>query len=98
MACCCSCKNLDEKKKVNGHISGTKYYCKKVESYVSGDTDACKKYESCFRSNNDVERIYTEGKKWSDDTTPIGVYFLMLIIFLILLLEQSTFFHKMKYN
>ena len=91
MACCCSCKNLDTKKKANGHISGTKYYCKKAGTYVSGDTDACGKYESCFRSNSDIEKIYNEGKKWSDDTTPIGVYFFMLIVLLIILLIVYIF-------
>ena len=38
MACCCSCKNLDTKKKVDGAVSGSRYYCKKNKTYVSIDT------------------------------------------------------------
>jgi len=86
MACCCSCKNLDAKKKVSGKTSGTKYYCKKMKTYVLGNDSACAKYTSSFRKNNDIKKIYDEGKKWSNDTFSVETYLLFLIILIILLI------------
>ena len=86
MPCCCSCKNLDEKQRKAGETSGAKYYCKKHKTLVSGDTTACEKYESCFRSNSDIEKIYKEGKTWSNDTTSVGGYIALLVILIIALI------------
>ena len=86
MACCCSCKHLDEKQKKAGETSGAKYYCKKLKTLVSGDNPACEKFESCFRSNSDIANIYKEGKNWSNDTTSVGGYLILLVILIILLI------------
>ena len=91
MACCCSCKHLDEKQKKAGETSGAKYYCKKLETLVSGDNPACEKYESCFRSASNIENIYKEGKTWSNDTTSVSGYLILLVIMIIALILLRIF-------
>ena len=86
MPACCSCKNLDSSKKVAGEVAGTKYYCKKLKTYVTGDTDACGKYESSFRNNDDISRIYKEGKQWDNDNKSVGGYLAVAVILLLLIL------------
>ena len=91
MACCCSCKNLDTKKKASGESSGAKYYCKKLGTYVSGDQLACQKYAVGLRNNTDIQKIYNEGKSWSNDTTSVGTYLIILIILIVLLIILKIF-------
>ena len=91
MACCCSCKNLDDKQKKEGEASGAKYYCKELKTLVAGDNPACEKYGTCFRSNMDIERIYKEGKSWRNDTKPVGGALAVLIILILLLILLRIF-------
>ncbi len=85
MATCSSCKNLDTKKKVNGAVSGTRYYCKKLKTYVGGDMNACDKFTKCYRSVDDCNKIYKEGREWDNDKHSASFYFLIGIILLIIL-------------
>lgn len=91
MACCCSCKNLDAKKKVDGSVSGTKYYCKKLKTYVSGDMDACDKFEKCFRSNDECDKIFDEGKNWDNDKMSGLFYFVIGLILLVITIIMILF-------
>ena len=91
MATCSSCKNLDDKKKVDGACGGAKYNCKKLKTYVSGDTDACEKYEKCFRSNDDCNKIYSEGREWDNDKHSASFYLIIGIILLIITLIVFLF-------
>lgn len=91
MACCCSCKNLDTKKKVDGAVSGTRYYCKKLKTYVGGDMDACEKFESCFRSNSDCDKLFDEGKRWDNDKHSASFYFILAILILIFVIIMFLF-------
>ena len=84
MATCCSCKNLDTKKKVDGACSGAKYNCKKLKTYVAGDMDACEKYEKCYRSNDDCDKIFNEGKNWDNDKHTASFYLIIGIIILVI--------------
>lgn len=84
VACCCSCKNLDTKKKVDGAVRGAKYYCKKLKTYVPGNMDSCEKFESCFRSNDDCDKIFDEGKVWDNDKNTGLFYFIIGLILLII--------------
>ena len=77
VATCCSCKNLDTKKKVDGACSGAKYNCKKIKNYVSGDTDACDKYEKAYRSNDECDKIFLEGKNWDNDKHTAKFYLII---------------------
>ena len=95
MACCCSCKNLDTKKKVSGKTSGAKYYCKKLETAVSGDNPACEKYAPSFRSNSETDEIYRDGKNWSDDSASVGAYLIIAIILVVLLIILKIAFPNM---
>ena len=91
MACCCSCNNLDTKKKASGEASGTRYYCKKLKTYVGGDQPACEKFSTSYRSTNDINKIYNEGKNWSNDTTSVGAYLTILAVLIVLLIILKIF-------
>lgn len=83
---CCSCKNLDTKKKVDGAVSGAKYLCKKHKVYVSGDTIECDKFAKCYRDSDTCNKIYKEGKEWDNDKTSPSIYFVIGVILLIILI------------
>lgn len=83
---CCSCKNLDTKKKVDGAVSGAKYLCKKHKVYVCGDSSECDKFAKCSRSASDCDKIYKEGKDWDNDKTSPSVYFFFAILLVIILI------------
>lgn len=89
---CCSCKNLDEKKKANGACSGAKYYCKKLKTYVSGDMHECDKFTSCYRSVDKCDEIYRDGKNFDNDTTSAGTYIILAIILLVILILLNLFY------
>ena len=79
---CCSCKNLDTKKKVDGAVSGVRYYCKKNKTYVGGDA-SCPKYEKGMRSTDDENKIYREGRDWYNDTHSVSYYVFVFVLILI---------------
>ena len=83
---CSSCKNLDEKKKLDGKVSGRRYYCKKHKCYVGGDNDACDKYQGCYRSNDRCNEIYEEGRDFYNDTHSVLYYVVICIIAILLLI------------
>ena len=83
---CAGCKNLDEKKKVNGAVSGTKYYCKKNKNYVDGSSDICSKFVKGYRDTDTYNKIYREGREWDDDKHSVSFYIAVAIILLIVLL------------
>ncbi len=82
---CAGCKNLDTKKKVDGSVSGTKYYCKKNKKYISGSMEVCPKFAKSYRDTDTYNKIYEEGEKWDDDNTSPFAYFIIAIILLIVL-------------
>lgn len=79
---CCSCKNLDTKKKVDGAVSGVRYYCKKKKTYVGGDF-SCDKYEKGMRSTDEENKIFKEGRDWYNDDRPVSYYLLIFVIIII---------------
>ena len=79
---CCSCKNLDTKKKVDGAVSGVRYYCKKNKAYVGGDF-SCDKYTKGTRSTDEENKIFREGREWYNDDRPVGYYVLIFILVII---------------
>lgn len=82
---CSSCKYLKENKKREGCVSGTCYFCSKNNCYVNGTNNKCEKYELSYgRSNYICNKIYNEGKKYYDDSTPNSFYLFILIILVIL--------------
>ena len=88
---CSSCDFLDTSKKNEGANSGCIYYCKKNKCFVNGCSSSCNNYKSSFRSNYECSRIYNEGKSYSDDTTPISFYLIILIGLVILGLIMNVF-------
>ena len=98
MACCCSCKNLDEKKSAKGAVSGCKYYCKKLKTYVSGDDDSCPKFEkSITRSTDKCNDIFKEGKDFYNDTHSVGYYGVILLILVIIMILILIFNHDLYF-
>lgn len=41
---CCSCKYLNENKKMEGRVNGSLYYCSKLKTYVNGASGSCDNY------------------------------------------------------
>ena len=81
---CSSCKYLKEGDYQEGSISGKKHYCSKIKEYVNGSNDKCSAYEKSYRSSYIDNQILEEGEKYYNDSTPIPVYILLVIIMLIL--------------
>lgn len=92
---CCSCKNLDTKKKVNGAVSGTAYMCKKNKSYVLGCYSECSKFAKASRDNDTCDKIYIEGKDWDNNKTCPGTYMVIGFILLIILIFVFIFNHEL---
>ena len=88
---CCSCKNLDTKKKVSGVVSGTAYMCKKNKSYVLGCNGECKNFAKASRDNDLCDKIYREGKDWDNDPTSPSTYIIVAIIILVITLIVFLF-------
>lgn len=82
---CSSCKNLNEKKKADGAVSGCKYECKKLKAYVLGSNEACPKYEKCYRDVDTCNKIYNEGRNWDNDNHSPSFYLIIAIILIIIL-------------
>lgn len=81
---CSSCKYLDENKKLNGKVSGCKYFCNKNKLFINGQNDACRYYINSFRSTNTCNDIYNDGKIFYDDTHSVSYYLFILIIICII--------------
>ena len=75
---CCSCKNLDTKKKISGAVSGTAYMCKKNKTYVLGCNNECSKFAKASRDN--------------DKTSPV-TYIVIGLILLVILIFVFIFNH-----
>ena len=88
---CCSCKNLDTKKKINGVVSGTCYLCKKHKVYVLGCDLECDNFAKASRSASDCDKIYFEGKDWDNDRHSAGFYISIAVILLIILIFVFLF-------
>ena len=86
---CSSCKYLNENKKLDGKVSGCKYFCYKNKCYVGGDNHICNNYQNCFRSNSRCDEIYDEGVNFYDDTHSVTYYlFILLIIIIIFIIAR----------
>ena len=83
---CAGCKNLDTKKKIDGAVSGVRYYCKKHKNYVGGNHEICDKFAKGSRDNDTYNKLYKEGREWDNDRTSPGVYIAAAIILLIITL------------
>lgn len=92
---CCSCKNLDTKKKASGAVSGTAYMCKKNKSYVLGCNNECDKFANASRDNDSCDKIYREGKDWDNDKTSPGTYIFIGLVLLIILIFVLIFNHDL---
>ena len=73
---CCSCKYLNEEKKLDGKVSGCEYFCNK--------NNACDKYESSFRGINRCNEIYNDGKNFYNDTHSVSYYLFIFIVVIII--------------
>ncbi|MGN1342291.1 MAG: hypothetical protein ACI4VL_03585 [Bacilli bacterium] len=76
---CSTCENLNEDKKLDGKVSGRKYYCNKNKCFVGGN-DFCDKYHYSFRNTDKCNEIYNEGIQFYNDTRSVGYYLIILII------------------
>ncbi len=82
---CSSCKYLKTSDKSKGAVCGYCYYCSKVNSYVNGSNDNCSDYETSYgRSTYICNQIYEDGEHYYNDSTPISVYVVILVILSIL--------------
>ncbi|MGM9882338.1 MAG: hypothetical protein ACI31S_05800 [Bacilli bacterium] len=88
---CAGCKNLDTKKKVNGAVSGVRYYCKKNKVYVGGNNEICDKFANAGRDTNTYNDLYKEGREWDDDKHSASFYLIIGSILLILTLIVYLF-------
>lgn len=89
---CCSCKYLNENCKIEGRVNGSLYYCSKLKTYVNGASGSCDNY--CIDHGRKIytrDEIYDDGKKYYNDTTPVGFYLVVLIILIILGLFLGVF-------
>ena len=92
---CCSCKNLDTKKKVSGCVSGTSYMCKKHKVYVLGCYDECNSFSKASRDAETCDKIYNEGKKWDNDRHSASFYIIIGLILLAILVLVLLFDHEL---
>ena len=82
---CSDCENLNESKKKEGSIRGCMYQCKKLDKMVPGNF-TCEKFSKSYsRKTSDKERIYTEGRLYSDKVSGNPGWLLFLVILLIVL-------------
>lgn len=89
---CSSCKYLIESKKKEGKQLGCLYYCSKMKKYINGNGEECNNYYKDYsRTSFTRNEIYREGNKYSDDTTSVGSYLLLLIVLIILGLIFNVF-------
>ena len=82
---CSDCENLDDSKKKEGSIRGCMYECKKQKKMVPGNFSCDKFSKSWSRSTINKQRIYTEGREYSDAVKGSPGWLLFLLIILIIL-------------
>ncbi len=89
---CSDCDNLNESKKKEGSIRGCMYECKKLKKMVPGNYSCDKFTKSWKRTTFDKERIYTEGRLYSDKAkgNP-GVLLFVIIVLIIIALLMGVF-------
>lgn len=89
---CSSCKNLDEKKKLEGKVSGCKYYCNKNKCYVCGDMPKCKNHQRAYsRDNITCDKIYEEGKDfYNEDHSPLFYLVIIAVVVILLIIARIT--------
>lgn len=89
---CSDCANLNDSKKKEGSIRGCMYECKKLKKMVPGNF-SCDKFEKSYaRKGFDKDRIYTEGRIYSDKASGNVGWLLFIIIALILIALISGVF------
>lgn len=89
---CCSCGNLDPKKKSPGKENGNLYFCKKLKTYVSGSSTDCGNFTKADgRKNWETDEIYKDGKLYSNSTAPVSLYLAGAIILIILAIIINLF-------
>lgn len=78
---CSSCKYLKEGDRKEGSACGTCYYCSKLKKHVNGSNSKCNEFDKAYaRKTYICDKIYKEGLNYCDDSTPISLYILLLII------------------
>ena len=82
---CSDCDNLNESKKKEGSIRGCMYECKKLKKMVPGNFSCDKFVKSWSRSQFDKQRIYTEGRTFSDNVKGNPGWLLIFLAILIIL-------------
>ena len=89
---CSDCENLNTSKKKDGSIRGCMYECKKLKKMVPGNFTCDKFSKSYSRKYYDKQRIYTEGREFSDSVKGnIGWLVAAIIILVILALIMGVF-------
>ena len=82
---CSDCENLNESKKKEGSIRGCMYQCKKLKKMVPGNFSCDKFSKSWERKYYDKQRIYTEGREFSDSVKGSPGWLLFVVIVLVIL-------------
>lgn len=86
---CNSCVFLQENKAIDGKLCGSIYYCSKCKKYVNGSNNACDNYSYDYSKNTYIKnKIYEEGRKYSNDDTPNSIYLIYIVIFMLLAIYQ----------
>lgn len=89
---CSDCENLNTSKKKEGSISGCMYECKKLKKMVPGNFTCDKFSKSYSRKYYEKDKIYNEGKDFSDKAKgSIGWLTFLLILLIVLALIMGVF-------
>lgn len=89
---CSSCKYLNSEKGNNGKCSGCCYYCSKKQDYVNGSNNKCEEFETSYgRTAYECNKIYNEGKNYSNDTTSVFAYLILLVFMIIISIIVNVF-------
>ena len=82
---CSDCENLKTDKKKEGSIRGCMYYCKKLDKMVPGNFSCDKFVKSYSRKNDEMQKIYTEGRIFSDKAKGDPVALAIVLVILVIL-------------
>lgn len=89
---CCNCKYLKVDDKKEGALNGSIYYSTKLKKYVNGADDGCDDYYKDYgRKTYESNEIYRNGVHYSNDTTSIGTYLVIVIILFIIAVIVNVF-------
>ena len=89
---CNSCANLDEKSKKPGKTGGALYYCKAKGTYIKGSDNSCEQYRDGFRDRYDKNKIFEDGKNYSDSNSSMGSLLFILVLLIIFAIVYTIFF------